>query len=191
MAEALIEDEGGASASTSANVVGTGKIASRDFPMTKVKRRPAITEAALSPYVLRLFEALEVPNAKGGMGIMRHKMPQLKDYDAFAQDLKDNGHSVTLVSANPRRLTPTQGNFNEKKVEGMAASGNWKNSPIITSRDDYVIDGHHRWLAAVKLAESIMCRRVHMNADDLLEFCDGKPYVLNHGINESTNNVPA
>ena len=132
-----------------------------------------------------LLEVLDVPNIDAGLKKRRHTMPQLSDFDAFVKDLKNEDIGMSDSSMKPSDLTPTQSNFNEDKVKSMVTEGNWKSKPIIVSKDGYVIDGHHRWLAANEAGSKVACRVIDLNAEDLLQFVDGKSYVEKKGINES------
>lgn len=128
---------------------------------------------------------MDIPNSKKSLGKMRHGMPQLPDFNAFASDLKACDVSLTACKMKPSMLTPTQQNFNQGKVDKLKASDK-KGHPIIISKDDYVVDGHHRWLAAHQQSEDIACQRVDLNVDDLLDFLKDKPYVKKNTINEDT-----
>lgn len=117
-----------------------------------------------------------IPNESKGMGKRRHAMPQLSDFTAFKKDLDDNDIALVDMKIPAKELKPTQGNFNVEKVEGMRKkTGAYK--PIITSNDDFVIDGHHRWLAAAQDNAQVDSRVVDMTADELFKFLKGKPYV--------------
>lgn len=129
--------------------------------------------------------ASDVPNINKSLGKLRHGMPQLSNFDQFAADLKANDIELGTDNVRPDSLTPTQRNFNQDKVDALITSGKWNDKPIIVSLDNFVIDGHHRWLAAHQLHKPIKVRRVHMKAEDLLEFLKGKKYVLRKAINES------
>lgn len=115
----------------------------------------------------------------------RHTMPQLTDFEGFKKDLEASGIKMKLGSVKPSTLEPTQSNFNQEKVDRMKSEGGWDTKPIISSRDGYVIDGHHRWLAAKQLKKDIKAQIVDMDAEDLLDFCKDKDYVEKKGINES------
>lgn len=128
---------------------------------------------------------MHIPNEDAGLGKRRHAMPQIKDYDAFVEDLSDEGVAVTTIDIDPEELKPTQGNFNAEKVAAMVKDGSWKKNAIVTSDDDFVLDGHHRWLAAAQVHKDIKCRVVDMNLEDLLKFVKGKPYVETKTIDES------
>lgn len=117
-----------------------------------------------------------IPNENKGMGKRRHAMPQLTDFTAFKKDLDENDIALVDIRIPAEELTPTQGNFNEEKVERLRKQKN-KGKPIITSNDDYVIDGHHRWLAAAQDNAEIDCRVVDMTADELFAFLKDKDYV--------------
>lgn len=131
-----------------------------------------------------LYEQLKVPNLDDGMGKKRHTLPQLSQFDKFMDDLDANGIDTEVRTLAPHKLTPTQSNFNEEKVDFLISEKKWDSKPIITSADDYVIDGHHRWLAAAKLGKDIQSRVIDMNAEDLLAFLKDKPYVETKKISE-------
>lgn len=119
-------------------------------------------------------------------------MPQLTKFDDFCRDLDENNISLTNQDRKPSDLIPTQKNFNQEKVDKIKEKAGWSRGipsvmmghPIIISRDDYVVDGHHRWLAAHQLNVHVSCRTVGMDAEDLLEFLKGKDYIEKKTINE-------
>lgn len=131
-----------------------------------------------------LYEQLKIPNVEDGKGKMRHTMPQLTKFDDFIADLEENGIETEVRTLGPWELSPTQGNFNEEKVDFLINEKKWDAKPIITSNDDYVIDGHHRWLAAAKLGKDIKSRVIDMKCDDLLCFLKDKPYIETKKISE-------
>lgn len=115
----------------------------------------------------------------------RHTMPQLTDFDGFKKDLEKSDIDLSLKSLDPKKLDPTQSNFNQDKVDRMKEDDGWTRKPIITSRDGYVIDGHHRWLAAKQLGKQLKAQVVDMDAEEIFDFCKDKAYVEKKGINES------
>lgn len=140
--------------------------------------------------------SIEIPNFEDCLGKMRHGMPQLTNFDEFAADLSANDISLTVETCNPSDLVPTQKNFNQEKVDKIKEGLSYTRStpsvivgfkPIIVSQDGYVIDGHHRWLAAHQLKKHIECKVVGMTAETLFDFLKGKDYVEKKSINEETN----
>lgn len=129
-----------------------------------------------------LAEEAKIPNVHKSLGKMRHGMPQLGKFEAFEADLKKNKVGSSVKTLEPKSLTPTQKNFNQEKVDRIKASGEGK--PIISSKDNYVVDGHHRWLAAHQQGKKIKSKVIDMNCEDLLDFLDGKSYVQKKKINE-------
>lgn len=127
---------------------------------------------------------MKIPNEDKGLNKRRHAMPQIKDFDAFMADLAENDHAVVTLTVDPNELIPTQGNFSDEKVDKMVKDGGWNSKPIISSDDDFVLDGHHRWLAAVAAGKVIKTRVVDMKIEELLDFVKDKPYVETRGINE-------
>lgn len=131
---------------------------------------------------------MHIPNQDAGKNRRRHAMPQIADFDAFLKDLDDNFITYTTMKIDPEELTPTQGNFNEEKVARLVADfDKIKNKPIVSSDDDFVLDGHHRWLAAAQKKKPIASRVIGLGIDDLLDFVKGKPYIETRGLNESVS----
>jgi hypothetical protein len=87
-------------------------------------------------------------------GIPRVKMPQLPDAKAFQDYLQKTGVGVTSTDEFASHLRATQDELNGSKVGGMMKAmreGKVKDERLIVSRDNYVVDGHHRWAATVGL----------------------------------------
>ena len=113
---------------------------------------------------------IEKPNPKDTMGIKRANMPQIArdDYPEFIDYLKDNGATFTKETVDPNSLKPIQGEFSDQGVEKALMKRNIE-KPIIASSDNYIIDGHHRWLAAVNTGQQVVIFRVSMPVQKLLK----------------------
>jgi hypothetical protein len=70
---------------------------------------------------------------------------------AFIAHLKSKGIKVTAGRTPAARLRASQAELVGSNVAGMMTSTHYDPAaaPIFVSRDDYVIDGHHRWAATV------------------------------------------
>ena len=124
---------------------------------------------------------LVVPDKSKTMGISRKDMPQIQSSDVadFIRFLKSNGISTIKMMVDPNGLKATQGQFDKKKIKSMLdklADGDVSDKPIIISKDDFVLDGHHRWLAHANIGLDIAnigldipVYKVNMNAKDLLK----------------------
>ena len=94
-----------------------------------------------------------------GLGIARGDMPQFGDTQAeFLQHLRDQGITTQDAEISPLTLRPIQkeisGRRAGKKYIKAVKSGMGKLAGIVVSRDGYIIDGHHRWAAAVARASN-------------------------------------
>lgn len=114
----------------------------------------------------------------------RKHMPQISNMDGFLKDLKDNGYKITHTEVDAKSLKPTQSEFNMEKVKGMIASGAYKNKSIVTTDDNYILDGHHRWKAHMQQDEKQPIVKVNMKFDDLFDFVDGKKYIKYKQLHE-------
>ena len=129
-------------------------------------------------------------------GIPRVKMPQLGfgQEGEFQKYLADKGHTVTEERQFVANLRATQSELSSEKVlssaEFLRDDPNHQANPIFVSRDDYILDGHHRWAAKIGLdaADNILGNdtkmdiiRVDMSITELLEeaetFTGGKGKV--------------
>jgi len=77
--------------------------------------------------------------------IARTEMPQIKDPEAFVQYLNFVGIPVEKVDQALKTLSPTQVNFDQAKVDSITAPY----GTIIVSDVGHILDGHHRYLAAL------------------------------------------
>jgi GNAT superfamily N-acetyltransferase len=94
------------------------------------------------------------------LGIPRNKMPQVPS-DAkgqFITVMEQRGARVQRGVADPTKLHPIQAEISATKSAQISKSLKEKGTAtddggrIIISRDNYIIDGHHRWAAAAMLA---------------------------------------
>ena len=68
---------------------------------------------------------------------------------AFLKFLKENGVKVTEENRPAANFKASQAELVGPKVAAIMAKGKWDAGVIYVSSDGYVIDGHHRWAAAV------------------------------------------
>ena len=88
--------------------------------------------------------------------IERKDMPQVKGKDTteLLKILADNGIAYRRGEVAVDRLKPTQEKGTLSKVDAIVSSITRGNSlhPIVISREGWILDGHHRWLAVKKVA---------------------------------------
>jgi hypothetical protein len=79
----------------------------------------------------------------------RKQMPQIEDVAAFALWLRERGIPYRWRWLSAIRLRPTQNEIDLSKVDKLAHAGlDTRRYPVLTSRDRFIIDGHHRAWAA-------------------------------------------
>ncbi len=149
-------------------------IADNPKPLSPAARRKALEENG----------SLDVPNLESTKGKMRHGLPQIKDWDAFVEAVKEKGGEIKDVECDTDKLTPTQKNFNSDKVLDIIEKEDM-GLPVVVSTDGYVVDGHHRWLAAHHANVKIKCRQVSLPLDEILELCADATFAEKKKINES------
>lgn len=96
----------------------------------------------------------DVYRPSDSLGVKREDMPQIsKDaIRTFRKELRARGVAVTRERVAAKDLKPTQAEMNKRIARNIIKSSKSdvaeiSRYPIIVSSDDYVLDGHHRWLA--------------------------------------------
>lgn len=115
-----------------------------------------------------------VPNKN--LGISRSEMPQIKSTKVpdFIRCLSGQGIGISKGVVRADSLNATQREVNNTKVRDLAGNpANRKHlqKPVIISKDNYLMDGHHRWLALIMQDPDarISVVRVNMKIRDLLD----------------------
>jgi hypothetical protein len=85
------------------------------------------------------------------LGIRRIAMPQIRSFHqpAFFAYLEGKGHEVRCTPRRVGDLKPTQAELNLDRARRLLADQTRAElkKRIIISRDDFILDGHHRWAA--------------------------------------------
>jgi hypothetical protein len=134
--------------------------------------------------------SIEVPEKKDTLDIDRKDMPQIKSGDVkdFLSYLKKNDITTEKKLVDPSKLKATQGQFHKEKIKGLMdaiEAGTLKKEPILVSKDNYVIDGHHRWLAFSNLGRDLTVYQVNTNADKLLDLMKAYPKSFTEKLYEA------
>lgn len=120
-------------------------------------------EAARGAATKSLLEAIDILKAislqkkekmlEGNLGVPREQMPQIRSYhvDSFVKEMKGKGVKVSRgPSKAVGKLKAAQNELSDTGIERQLNTPmkERKKKPIIVSKDNYVLDGHHRWAAS-------------------------------------------
>jgi hypothetical protein len=100
----------------------------------------------------KMFE-LKIDKPVNPKGLKRIEMPQVaeKDYPEYFKYMESKGFTRKQTKVSVQSLKPIQSEFGDagilKSISTLVKLKD-SNKPIIVSKDLYVIDGNHRWLAA-------------------------------------------
>jgi hypothetical protein len=113
------------------------------------------------------------PKSVDTKGVKRIEMPQIHkdDYNEFIDYLQDNGAKFTKQTMPAKSLKATQGEFSDKGVLKQIQKyiDGAPKKPVIASSDNFIIDGHHRWLVAWNTGDTLEVFKVNIEADELLK----------------------
>ena len=132
------------------------------FPTSTTPKKPRVSELKI-----------EKPKSVDTKGLKRSEMPQIhKDhYKEFIDYLQDNGAKFAKYTMPAKQLKATQGEFSDKGVvkQALKQLRGEPRKPVIASEDNFIIDGHHRWLLAWNTGDSVDVFKVNKPADELLK----------------------
>lgn len=130
--------------------------------------KTSINEYTIGDMTLGGGPKIYVP--KTSLNIDRDEMPQItqKNTMEFIDWLEEQGVTVQFLSMPVALLKCAQGHVDESKVAALQTSNSSK--PYIVSKDHYVFDGHHRWLAELNRDphHSVDTYRVNLPFQELL-----------------------
>lgn len=127
------------------------------------------------------------------LGVPRSKMPQIasKDIGDFVKYIKDKGISVSPSVINVSKVGMTQKDINVDKVKGLlGADKSHLAKPVIISKDNYILDGHHRIAALYNVDNNFKLKtiKVDLGIKDLLKLANQYPKVSYKSITEFYGN---
>ena len=114
-----------------------------------------------------------------GFNIPRNSMPQINDIEGFKEELDKLGiRYFEEVIQDLSSVRPTQVDYDEAKVSDIVGTMKTDSDkiadslPIVTSRSegqsDFVVDGHHRYYAALQVGAKLNSLVVDMPLSQLL-----------------------
>lgn len=93
-------------------------------------------------------------------------MPQIvsSDYLAMKKELKAEGITTTNKKISLDTLKPIQKEINFASIERLVKDKPAKlYKPLLVSKDNYLLDGHHRWLAMIMIDDNIKSEVIQIN----------------------------
>lgn len=112
-----------------------------------------------------------------GVSIPRDKMPQIKrdDLSEFSQWVRSQGIGFSGDQVKITDLSPTQSQFRKERVDALPD----ETEPILISRDDYILDGTHRWIKEWQKDQNghIDTNRIDLPLQDALDLMRRFPKV--------------
>jgi predicted ABC-type ATPase len=127
-------------------------------------------------------------NPKESLGVKRKDMPQITEeaQKDFMAHLKEQGVGVKTGKMKISEMKPSQDEMDADKAAKLQDDPHL-DKPIIVSKDDYIMDGHHRWLAARMKDEDQKANviKVDMNGKELLDVMRKYPESFSTDIKDN------
>ena len=96
---------------------------------------------------------------RNNLNIPRIKMPQFDKNTTkqFINFLRRSNIKVNKIYIDVQKLKPTQNQLNLEKIQSMKVDiENIPKKTILTSKNNYIIDGHHRWGTIISCCNNII-----------------------------------
>jgi len=105
----------------------------------------------------------------------RSQMPQIKNTDHFINYIEQLGINTTNFISSVTAINPTQFEYDKWKVNNIKMD--WRkdpdsiqtSKPILISDDNFVLDGHHRYFAALQSNNEIPIIQIDLPINKLLK----------------------
>lgn len=81
----------------------------------------------------------------------RHLLPQIPGdkIEEFAQFVNSEGYSSKIIYIAANKLHPIQKHLNSDKIYAIQKQLHEQENPILISKENCILDGHHRWAAVL------------------------------------------
>lgn len=117
-------------------------------------------------YINDTEETVLIP---GAYMVPRSQMPQIPNQKDFTIFLKLNGVRYVETEHTLQDLTPLQSFVVRSKVKRFSEKEIYKH-PIIISKDNFILDGHHRYFAALeRKLDKVKTLQVLLNINELFQ----------------------
>ena len=120
-----------------------------------------------------IINGLYIP--AGNLAISRAQMPQIDDHEHFKKTLDKFGVKYRVKKKNVTDLRLTQNEVDKWKVFKMMRELRKKGlgafDPVVSGKDDYVLDGSHRFVARYNLSRraKVDTLEVDLKTQDLID----------------------
>jgi hypothetical protein len=146
---------------------------------------------------IKTTESIKKPHPKDTLGIKRADMPQVHrdHYPELLRYLKSHGGDFANSTVHASKLKAVQSEFSDAGVEkmmqkkGVTSDGKDK-KPLIVSSDFYIIDGHHRWLAAYNMDETVPIMQISLPVRKLFQLVKDFKHTTYKDIHEEATPQP-
>lgn len=134
-----------------------------------------LTEGAVSE--------IRVPNIEHAIQNYRSMMPKVRSFTVLQGHLAKAGVGLDARMIDPNRLKPGQMDFDFDKIRNFMNTTNpTLNLPLLISKDEHVVDGHHRWIAAANNNVPVLAHCIDMVFHDLIDFLNKMQYPSNGDV---------
>lgn len=116
-------------------------------------------------------------------------MPQLGPLEDFLKNLDSQDIGYENVVVKPDELRASQQEFNLDKVRSMMNEPKNYKSGIIISNDNYVLDGHHRWIACYNKGHNVKAVKVDLPILELMRTAKSMENIEYRNVTESVKSV--
>lgn len=140
-------------------------------------------------WILKEEEDKGITIPKIGLTFSRILMPQLGNKQEFLKNLSLNNVSYDEKVVDPVDLRASQQEFDTDKIAVMMLEPFKSKSDIVISNDNYILDGHHRWIVALNKKQKLRVIQVDLPILELMRMAKSFENTTYKPIVECVRNV--
>jgi len=98
----------------------------------------------------------------------RKELPQLGPSDEFLANIRKHGIKYKEGSFESHKLMASQSEFHPHKIRAIMKDPKPSKTKVIISKDDHILDGHHRWIVNLNRGTNTRGVQVDLPIIDLI-----------------------
>lgn len=124
-----------------------------------------------------------------GLNFSRTDLPQLGTKEDFLANLQKHKVKFKHDSVDSHKLRSSQNEFNKDAIHSLMNDPHKAKSAIVISKDNYVVDGHHRWAANYNAGKKTNTVRVDLPVLELIRLAKTFPQTKYKDIKDVKSSI--
>lgn len=135
------------------------------------------------------MEKKDIKLPPAGLNFSRTDLPQLGAKEDFLANLQKHKVKFKHDTVDSNKLRGSQGEYNKDAIHSLIHDPHKSKSAIVISKDNYVVDGHHRWCANYNMGKNTNAVRVNLPILELIRLAKTFPQTKYKNIHDVKSSI--